>query len=252
MEPLSFFERWDDYMFIGGAAFVALAFLILLYHEFRILQIKDYKEKYDYVNLHEIQFFWYGLMMLIFAGAFFGNTVGTERIIHRGMLFFWVRLFITLSGAFMVYFIFSSLVRIYYPRFVEKRLIKLRNKPRMSPSGNYMRKLSEEEEDVHLDASQIAEEASAVHSVDYDVWLDEKTGFKKIEKYLNYQHAEECPNCGYVTLKIDDEYLETPPTLTEGGVLAKHYKCGYCKHGELRRVALGKLTEEPAPAAPAK
>ena len=51
----------------------------------------------------------------------------------------------------------------------------------------------------------IAEEASDVHSADYDVWLDEKTGQKKIEKDFNYLHTEECANCGYYTFKIDNE-----------------------------------------------
>jgi hypothetical protein len=243
MEATSFFESWNHYMEVGGYLFIALALGVLLYHEFRILQIKDYKEKYDYVNLHEIQYFWYAVLMLIIAAGFFGNTIGTERIIHRGMLFFWVRLFITVSAATIAYFIFYTMVRIYYPRSVEKRLVKLRNRPRVSPSGNYMRKLSEEEEDVHLDASQIAEEASAVHSVDYDVWIDEKTGFKTIEKYMNYQHTEECPVCGYVTMKLDNEELEVAPTATENGVLAKHYRCGYCRHREVRRVTLGKVLE---------
>jgi DNA-directed RNA polymerase subunit RPC12/RpoP len=247
MEPLSFFESWNHYMQLGGLACLGLAFLILLYHEYRILQIKDYKEKYDYVNLNEIQFFWYTVLMVIIAGAFFGNTIATERIIHRGMLWFWVRLFITVSFATIAYFIFYSMVRIYYPRFVEKRLVKLRNRPRISPAGNYMRKLSEEEEDTYLDASQIAEEASAIHSVDYDVWIDEKSGYKKIEKYMNYQHAEECPNCGYVTLKIDREEIETPATTTEVGVLAKYYRCEYCNHRLVKHVTLGKLMETPTP-----
>ena len=69
-----------------------------------------------------------------------------------------------------------------------------------------------DEEDAHLDASQIAEEASAIHSVDYDVWIDEKTGYKSIEKYMNYQHSEECPNCGFTTFKIDNEEVEQAPT----------------------------------------
>ena len=105
-----------------------------------------------------------------------------------------------------------------------------------------MRRLSEEEEDAHLDASQIAEEASGVHSVDYDVWLDDKTGEKKIEKYYSYQHTEECPNCGYYTMKIDIEEVETAPTQNEPGKLLKHYKCSYCSHREQKEVVLAKLS----------
>src|SRR6267154_5591444 len=229
---VNFFESWDTYMIFGGIGFIMLAVIILLYHEFRIMMIKDYKEKYDYVNSHEIQYFWYAFICVILAGALFGNTVATEKIEHRGMLWFYVRIFITVSFAIIAYFVFYSMVRIYYPRSVEKRLKKLRNKPRTSPTGNLMRKLSESEEDAHLDAQQIAEEASGIHSIDYDVWLDEKTGYKKIEKYESYLHAEQCPECGFYTFKITKEEIEEKPTETQPGLLIKHYQCSYCNHRE--------------------
>ena len=239
---VNFFESWDNYMIFGGIGCIVLAAIILLYHEFRILMIKDLKHKYDYVNGHEIQYFWYAFIAVIVAGALFGNTVATEKIEHRGMLWFYVRLFITLSFATIAYFVFFSMVRIYYPRSVEKRLKKLRTKPRISPAGNAMRRLSESEEDAHLDATQIAEESSGIHSVDYDVWIDDKTGFKIVEKYMGYQHAEECPNCGFYTMRIDVEELEKAPTAGEPGLLAKHYKCSYCHHREIREVTLGALS----------
>ncbi len=239
---VKFFESWDDYMIYGGIACIVLAAIILLYHEFRIMMIKDYKQKYDYVNTHEIQYFWYAFIAVIIAGFFFFNTVATEKIEHRGMLWFYVRLFITISFAIIAYFVFYSMVRIYYPRSVEKRLRKLRNTPRVSPEGNTMRKLSETEEDAHLDASQIAEEASGIHSVDYDVWIDDKTGFKIVEKYMNYQHAEECPNCGFYTMRIDIEEVEKAPTNNETGLLAKHYKCSYCSHREIKEAVLAALS----------
>lgn len=246
MQPASdlsqIFENWNDYMWMISFGFVILGALIFLYYEFRLLQIRDYKDKYDYVNTHEIKYFWYAIFMLIIAAFFAANTVLTERIIHRGLLWFWVRLFITVSMGFIAYFFFSSIVRIYYPRRLEKRLQKIRTKPRVSPQGNAMRRLSEEEEDAHLDASQVAEEASAIHSVDYDVWLDEKTGFKKVEKYMAYQHAEECPECGYYTMKIYSEEIEKKPTDDETGLLLKHFRCNYCRHREVREVVLAKFS----------
>ena len=48
-------------------------------------------------------------------------------------------------------------------------------------------KLLSEEEDVYLDEGMQAEENA--YSVDYDVWIDEKTGFTKIEKYNGRLHA---------------------------------------------------------------
>ena len=50
-----------------------------------------------------------------------------------------------------------------------------------------MRKLKESEEEAHLEASQFNEQKE-IHSVDYDVWLDEVTGYKKVEKYISFQH----------------------------------------------------------------
>lgn len=241
MESLeAFLTTWDFYMLRICFGLIGIGVLIFLYHEFRAMQIKEFKDKYDYINLHEIKYFGYTLMCFIVATAFFGNTLASHKIAYSGMIFFWVRLFIAVSAAFIAYFIFFSLLRIYYPKYLEKRLDKLRNTPRISPQGNAMRKLSEEEEDAYMDAEMIEEEAN-VHSVDYDVWLDEKTGFKKIEKYNSYQHVEQCSNCGYYTLRMEREEIKVQPTVTEGGLLIKHYKCGYCSHREASELVLGPL-----------
>jgi hypothetical protein len=236
------FANWDNYMVMIGSVFVAAGVLIFLYYEFRVLQQRDYKDKYDYVNTHEIKYFWYAVFLFLVAAFFFSNTIFTHRVIEKGWTWFWVRMFITISMAFIAYFFLSSVVRIYYPRQLEKRLNKLRTKPRISPAGNAMRRLSEEEEDAHLEASQVAEEASGIHSVDYDVWLDDKTGFKKVEKYMAYQHSEECSECGYYTMKIYNEEVEKSPSDSETGLLLKHYRCSYCRHREVREVVLAKLS----------
>jgi len=241
MEETAFVSQWDHYMEITSLSCIVISVLVLLYHEFKVMQIKDFKEKYDYVNLNEVRFFWYAMLALVVAAAFYANSLATERIITRGVLWFYVRLFITVSFVVIGYFVFYSMVRIYYPRYVEKRLVKLRNKPRISPSGNLMRKLSETEEDAHLDASQIAEEASSIHATDYDVWLDDKSGYKKIEKYESYLHAEQCPECGFYTFKIYKEEVETKPTATQSGLLLKHYRCDYCNHREVRETKVAAL-----------
>jgi hypothetical protein len=238
-----FLVAWDYYMVLGSIVLAALGVLILLYHEFKVLVIKDYKEKYDYINLHEIKYFWYAVVVFIVAVALFANSVITMQITStaRGMLFFYIRIFITAGFTVIAYTTFYSAVRIYYPKYLEKKLNKWRTKPRFSPAGNEMRRLSEEEEDAHLEAHQIEEEAT-IHSVDYDVWLDEKTGYKKVEKYNAYQHAEECPECGYFTLKIDREELRIPPTDAQAGLLLKHYKCDYCNHRVVTETKLARLS----------
>lgn len=238
MESLqSFLVSWDIYMLYLCYAAIGIGVLIFIYYEINAARVKDLKDKYDYINLHEIKYFWYTVMSFIIAACFWGLTVRTEKIAYSGMIFFWVRLFIVVSMGFITYFIFFSLLKIYYPKYVEKRLDKLRNTPRVSPAGNQMRKLSEEEEDAYMDADMIAEEAN-IHSVDYDVWLDEKTGYKKIEKYNSYQHADKCPNCGYYTLRMEREEIKQEPTAFESGLLLKHYKCGYCNHREASELRL--------------
>ena len=238
----AYFGLWDSIMILGCYASIGLAVLIFLYHEYKIFQIKDYKEKYDYVNLNEIKFFWYVVVALILAALFYANTIASN-VIETRVMWFYVRLFVTLSFSVIAYFVFFSMVRIYYPRSVEKRLQKLRNTPRVSPDGNTMRKLTGEEEATHLEAAQLSEKSNDVHSIDYDIWIDDKTGYKKIEKYNAYQHAIECSECGFVTMKLDMEEIEKQPTQSETGLLLKHYQCSYCKHREAKEVIIAQLSE---------
>jgi hypothetical protein len=227
-------------MYVGAAICVVFGVLILLYHEFKVLQLKDYKQKYDYVNLHEIRYFWYAIIAFIAAAAIYANSIATDKILSEGIRWFYVRIFITASFAVIAYNAFYSLVRIYYPRQLEKRLTKLRNTPRISPDGNVMRKLSESEEEHHLD--DVQKTSGSIHSIDYDIWIDEKTGFKKIEKYAAYQHVEECSECGFFTMKLEREEIEQAPTFEDQGVLMKHYKCSYCGHREQREIVVAQLS----------
>lgn len=237
-----FIVAWDRYMSLGAYLCIGIAILILLYHEYRILMIKDYKGKYDYVNLHEIRNIWYAVIALITGVAFYANSIGTKMIFEDVSIWFYVRTFMTASFAVVAYFIFFSLVRVYYPRYVEKRLNRLRHKPRISPDGNPMRKLKEREEEAHLEPD-LFKEQSEVHSVDYDVWLDEKTGYKKVEKYSAYQHTIECPVCGFVTFRLRREEIAELPTDDSPGILLKHYQCSYCNHKAAYESVIAKLSE---------
>ena len=97
-----------------------------------------------------------------------------------------------------------------------------------------MKLLSEEEEDVYLDEGMQAEEN--LFSVDYDVWIDEDSGYTKIEKYSGHLHAETCPECNYNTFRVDREELVAAPTETEEGELIKHYECSYCGYRQAKSV----------------
>jgi hypothetical protein len=239
-----FYDSWNMYMFYGILGSIGIGALILLYYEFRVLRIKEYKEKYDFVNLHEVKYFWYAVIAFLLAAAFAVNTLGTEVIRENGVRWFYVRVFISLCSMVIGYFLFYSMIRVYYPKKIAKRLNKLRTAPRISPDGNVMRRLTEEEEDVHLEKSMIEEEEIQV--VDYDVWIDEKTGYKKIEKYIINEQTTECPECGYYTLMIDREEVGQAPTESEAGYIIEHLKCSYCGYKEKREVMVSSLASNVA------
>ncbi len=232
----------DSSLILGALVFFAIAVLILLYHEIRVFMIKDAKEKYDYVSTHEIRYFWYAVVAFIVSAALYLNKVVTPLFSVDPPLRTIIRIFFGAGFIVIAYLLLSGLVRFMYPRVIERRLKKIRNKPRISPAGNIMRKLTEQEESVHLEKDQVDEQASNIHSVEYDVWLDEKTGFKKVEKYMASLHAEKCKECEYYTMQIHSEEIEKKPTATEEGLLIKHYRCSYCKHREAREVVIAKLS----------
>ena len=109
-----------------------------------------------------------------------------------------------------------------------------------------MKLLSEEEEDVYLDEGMQAEEDA--FSVDYDVWIDQDSGYTKIEKYNGRLHALKCPSCNYQTLKVVKEEVISVATPDHEGELKKQYQCGYCTHQESRMFTLAKTQEEVATA----
>jgi hypothetical protein len=237
-----FIETWDHYLILGSYILFGIAILILIYHEVKLLTISDDKERYDYVNNHEIKFFWYAMLSAMVGLVLFATAEVTPIIPVDDDVKLYISIFL-LAGSFVIlYTLFSSLIRVLYPRLLEGRLRRIRNKPRKSSAGNLMRKLSDEEGSVHLEADQLQQHESELHSVEYDVWFDEKTGEKKVEKYMPYQHAEKCSECGYYTMKIAAEEIEKQPTESESGLLMEHYQCSYCKHREAREVIIAALS----------
>jgi hypothetical protein len=238
----TFIETWDYYLILASYFFLAAAVLIVLYHEIKIMTTSNLKDRYDYVNLHEIRYFWYAIIALIGAAAMSFTALVTPKFPVDNSLKIYVSVPFLAGFVVILYMILSSVVRILYPRFLEARLERIRNKPRVSSAGNQMRKLSAEEGAVHLEAGQAAQHASEIHSVEYDVWLDDKTGEKKVEKYMAYQHSEKCGECGFYTLRVNTEEIVKSPTQSEDGLLIKHYKCSYCNHREAREVVIAKLS----------
>ncbi|MBS1542765.1 MAG: hypothetical protein JST14_03980 [Bacteroidetes bacterium] len=220
----------------------AAGILVVLGYLVRLATIPDNKDKYDFINRHEVNLLWYASLILIVGACFYFNG----NIYELTTITLFVRVFLTAMMGTIAALVIQNLLKFYYPFFIEKRLKVLRYKPRISPkTGKPMKLLSEEEEDAHLDEGMQAEEN--VFSVDYDVWKDEETGYIKIEKYAGHLHAIQCPECNYQTFKVQREEIIKQPTETEEGELVKHYQCSYCGYKARKTVTL-KVQAKPAAA----
>jgi len=233
-----FLVVWNRNLVLASQVVLGIGAVILFYYLIKLITIRDFKSKYDFINEKEINFLWYSILGFIISGALFANTIFAQS----EPIWFFVRIFIIISMSIIVGVIFSNSLKFYYPFYIEKRLKKLRYTPRKSPkTGKPMKLLSEDEEDVYLDEGMQAEEN--VFSVDYDVWVDEETGYTQIEKYAGHLHALQCPECNYQTYKVVREEIIKSPSITEEGELDKHFKCIYCGHKGKRTFKIAQLKE---------
>ena len=242
--PLQFIESWNYWGRITALAFISVAVLRMLFYYIKLAGTKDSKAKYDFINQNEINALWQSTLFFLFGAAILANVFIGE------IGFFWlvIRGFVTLCIAFIIGVVANNMFKFYYPFYIEKRLKKLRYKPRISPkTGNPMKLLSETEEDVYLDEGMQAEEE--VYSIDYDVWVDEETGFTKIEKYSGHLHATKCPECDYQTLRVEKEEIISRPSYEEEGELVKHFHCTYCGYNAQNTYKIAKISAEGAEAA---
>ena len=224
--PSVFLEYWHYAMIIGAIILTSIAVIIFLIHNLKISTIGSYKGKYDYINGHEIKNYKTVFICLGIATMLVINIYGMGKLLNIGVWFF-VRLFISIAGGTLVAYVAFLILEYYYPTIVNRKLRKWRYMPRMGKSRNKLRLLGEEEEDVHLEEGMRAEEN--VFSIDYDVWIDEKSGEVKIEKYPGHLQALKCNSCGFYTMKVVKEEITRQPTKESPGELIKHFQCYYCK-----------------------
>ncbi|MDH5474124.1 MAG: hypothetical protein OEX22_00380 [Cyclobacteriaceae bacterium] len=224
---VQFIEIWSLIMVYGAVALLFIAMAVVITHHIKVSSIKDYKLKYEYINKNEIRWYKFTYILIGIAVAFICNTYSNETVMLNYAWFF-VRFFIAMCIGTLVGYVSILIVKYYYPGKMQKKLDKWRFMPRINPkTGNKMKLLSEEEEDVHLGEGMQAEEE--VFSVDYDVWIDEETQDVKIEKYDGYMSALKCGSCGFQTLKVNNEEILEPATEEKDGELLKNYVCSYCK-----------------------
>lgn len=226
-QPSPFLVAWHIAMFYGAIGLFAAGFVIYIYHHIKVASLKTPKEKHEFSSRREIKNFELVFIFFAIGAAMLINRYGMDKMEEMGVWFF-VRLFISMAGGTLVGYVAFLILEYYYPSRLDVKLKKWRYAPRVNPkNGNKMRLLAEHEEDVHLDAGMKAEED--VFSIDYDVWVDEKTKEVLIEKYDGHLQALKCGNCGFFTLKVVKEEITTQPTQDTQGELIKHYQCSYCK-----------------------
>jgi len=226
-ESRAFVEAWHTTMLVGTISMVTLAILLFLVYNFRVSVIKSLKDRHDFINANEIKWYKRVFGLVAIAVALSINLYGEDKIGGLGVSFL-VRLFFSIAGATLVGYIAALVLDYYYPTPLNTKLRRLRYTPRMSSTGNKMKLLSEDEEDVHLDEGMQAEEN--IFSIDYDVWIDEKTQELKIEKYQGHLISLQCHNCGFYTMRVQREEIVEKNEDGSPRDLLKHYQCSYCKN----------------------
>jgi len=222
-----FIIAFHESMILGAIFLFAIGLIIYLIHHVRIAAITDYHLKYDYINRKEIAnyklvYYCFGVAVAMIINLYQMNEM--EKV----EFWFYMRFVMAIAGGTIVGYVAHLILQYYYPTILDRKLKKWRFMPRTNPkTGNKMRLLSEEEEDVHLQEGMIAEEN--VFSIDYDVWIDEKTSEVLIEKYEGRLQALRCNNCGFYTMRVIKEHVSKVPTTEEPGELVKNYQCIYCK-----------------------
>lgn len=224
---VAFVQGWYNAMVIGSIVFITVALLVWLIYQLKVSLIRTYKGKYDYINATEIKWMKWVFAFIGLSVACVINLYGKDEIGGPGVAFF-VRFFFSLSGATLIGYVASLILDYYYPTRLNVKLRKLRYTPRTSKAGNKMKLLSEDEEDVHLNEGMQAEEN--IFSIDYDVWIDEKTEEVKIEKYQGHLISLQCNNCGFYTMRVQREEIVERAEDGSPKELLKHYQCSYCKN----------------------
>lgn len=237
----SFVRHWNQIVMIWADIAVVLAAVIFLLYVIRRSMIRKRTAKYAFINANEIKYYWYSALMLSMGFAFYLNGLIVREDNTSTEFLLIIKTCLSLGIGFIVAYFFNTYLNVYYPFRLEKKLHSIRFAPRWSPDGNEMKILTEDEEDVHLTEEMIHHED--ISAFEYDVWIDEKTGFKIIDKYLGSSYDLVCENCNYRTLREVHEEVVTEPTQTESGVLLQHLKCSYCDHEEERETKIAPLGE---------
>ena len=225
-----------------GAGLTGLSLLNLLIYFLRLQASGDRTTKYRFASGHEVQALKRSTNLIAFALVFTSYALITSAIgLTSEYTFYFVGFFAVLIGFAIGYGLYAYL-EYYYPFQLEKKLNKIRFKPMKSPDGKEMRLLNEEEEDEFL-TEDMKEEENAL-TADYDVWMEEGSGHKVIERYETTYHALVCEKCNFRTMKEKSEEIVEYPTVDEKGKMLKSYECSYCGNALTKEAKIPSLSEE--------
>jgi len=235
-----FIDHWYQIAIIWSQIALGLALVFIFYYLLLSTTKGTLVKKHQFISSHEIRYFWYVSISLVFSLTIFLNAQ-LVRVSTGSELVLAIKTLVSIGLGFMIGYVIHIYLHVYYPARLEKRLSALRFKPRVNPTtGKEMRLLTEDEEDVHLTKDMIEHEIAS--SYEYDVWLDEETGFKIIETYEGTLHMLICEHCDYRTSKEYKHDLVKEPTGTEPGKMVKYYKCSYCDHQQTKESTIPPLS----------
>lgn len=236
----SFIVNWHIYTLYAAYVFFGIGIIITVGYYLKLFFLKGKSKKYDFINKNQARFLWYSILSIIVGLGLLMNSL-FESVLYLGNIFqFSIEIIMTSLVTAVIGYSIYAFLKYYYPSILEKKLNKIRFSPHVSSkSGNKMRLLTEDEEDIHLTAQMILDEESNIY--EYDVWMDEETGDKIIEKYDGHLHAIICPKCNFRTLKVIKENILKSPTFDQEGLLEKHYTCTYCGHNEETEAKIASL-----------
>lgn len=249
MENQGFIDRLHYWFGLGERILLGIGVIIILIYLLRFAVIGNKKKKYDFMINNEIRSLKFGIFFIVIALILLLDNLLSLQF-EKSLLS--VDDFIEMTpfiGGFFVIFIIGvviysgirSILDIYYPRYLGKRLDKIRYSPRISSrTGNEMKLLNEDEEDVYLTEQMQADENSLRY--DYDVWLDEQSGDVQIEKYDMHLNSIICPECRYRTLtSVSDRLVSSEEGAEE---LQRDYECSYCGYKESKHFKVTQFAEK--------
>ncbi len=234
-----FIQEWIDITSIWSKIAVACSGAVLLLYFLLLLTKSNPVKKHQFISSNEIKYLKFVGIILSIGITLYLNTI-LVGIHTRSEIILTLKTLVSILGGFLIGYVINTYLKVLYPGQLEKRLNALRFKPRYNPNtGHKLRLLTEEEEDDYLSEDLIKLETASEY--EFDVWLDDESGFKMIETYDGKLHMLICDNCDYRTAKEYKKGVTKEPTDSEPGIMIKYYQCSHCDHLQRREVSIPAL-----------